>query len=67
MWRSHGTIGNGMYYTSVSIIPDFSILGLSNFVPSILFGLFMALAMIVALWGNLNLLPSLVLLKPYGR
>jgi predicted RND superfamily exporter protein len=68
MRRCHGTIGNGMYYTSVPIILGFSILGLSNFVPSILFGLFVALAMIVALWSNLNLLPSLVLVfKPYGR
>jgi predicted RND superfamily exporter protein len=68
MRRSHGTIGNGMYYTSVPIILGFSILGLSNFVPSILFGLFVALAMIVALWSNLNLLPSFVLIfKPYGR
>ena len=68
MLRCHGTIGNGMYYTSVPIILGFSILGLSNFAPSILFGLFVALAMIVALWSNLNLLPSLVIVfKPYGR
>jgi predicted RND superfamily exporter protein len=40
----HGSIGLAMYYTSLTIIIGFSILALSNFIPSIYFGLLTGLA-----------------------
>lgn len=64
--RSHDSIGKAMYYTSLTIILGFSILMLSNFRPTLYFGLLTALAMVVALVGALTLLPRLiVLLKPF--
>lgn len=65
MHRSHATIGRAMFYTAITIIAGFSILALSEFVPSIYFGLLTALAMSAALLGSLTLLPLLLLLiKP---
>jgi len=68
MHRCHGSIGYAMYYTSVTIIIGFSILALSNFIPSIYFGLLTGLAMLIALAAALTLLPELlVAIKPFGR
>ncbi|MCJ7693502.1 MAG: MMPL family transporter, partial [Sedimentisphaerales bacterium] len=68
MHRCHGSIGHAMYYTSVTIIIGFSILGLSNFVPIVNFGLLTGLAMFIALLAALTLLPQmLILFKPFGR
>jgi hypothetical protein len=65
--RCHNTIGHAMYYTSVAIIIGFSILVLSNFWPTIYFGLFTSMAMLIALFAALTLLPQLlVLFKPFG-
>jgi predicted RND superfamily exporter protein len=65
--RCHGTIGHAMYYTSVTIIIGFSILVLSNFIPSIYFGLLTGLAMAIALIAALTLLPQLlVVFEPFG-
>jgi predicted RND superfamily exporter protein len=67
MCRCHGSIGNALYYTSVTIIVGFSILALSEFIPSILFGLLTGLAMAMALIAALTLLPRLIILfKPFG-
>ncbi len=67
MHACHASIGRAMYYVSVTIIVGFSILMLSNFVPSVYFGLFTAMAMAVALLFSLTLLPRLlVTLKPLG-
>ena len=67
MYRCHGSIGKAMYYTSMVIILGFSILVLSNFTPSILFGLLTGLAMFAALMGALLLLPLLIIVfKPLG-
>ena len=67
MHRSHGTTGFAMYYTSVTIIIGFSILILSNFIPSIYFGLLTGLAMIIALFAALTLLPHLIVtFRPFG-
>jgi len=67
MHRCHGSIGHAMYYTSVTIIIGFSILVLSNFIPSIYFGLLTGLAMLIALIAALTLLPQLLILfKPFG-
>ena len=63
----HESIGSAMYYTSVTIIIGFSILVLSNFLPSIYFGLLTGLAMFIAMFASLTLLPQLlVVLKPFG-
>jgi predicted RND superfamily exporter protein len=68
MHRSHGSIGKAMYYTSVTIIVGFSILSLSQFIPSIYFGLLTGLAMFAAIIASLTLLPKLMLmLKPLGK
>jgi len=58
--RCHATIGRAMYYTSVVIMMGFSILALSNFVPTIYFGVLTGCAMIVALLADLTLLPVLL-------
>ncbi len=62
MHRSHGSIGYAMYYTSLTIILGFSILALSNFIPTIIFGLMTGLAMLIALLAALTLLPSLIIM-----
>jgi predicted RND superfamily exporter protein len=68
MHRCHGSIAHAMYYTSVTIIIGFSILALSNFIPSVHFGLLTGLVMFIALLADLILLPELlVLVKPFGR
>ncbi len=67
MRRSHATIGLAMFYTSVIITAGFAILALSNFIPTIYFGVFTGFAMIFAMVANLTLLPLLLLrLKPFG-
>jgi predicted RND superfamily exporter protein len=58
--RCHGSIGRAIYYTSITVTIGFSILTLSNFIPTIYFGLLTGLAMILALLGNLFLLPLLI-------
>ena len=64
----HGSIGKAMYYTSSIIVIGFAILSLSNFMPTVYFGLLTALAMLSALLAALTLLPSLLLLiKPLGN
>ena len=60
--RCHGGIGKAIYYTSLAVIFGFSILALSNFIPTINFGLLTGFAMLVALLGNLLLLPAIILL-----
>ncbi|MBA7716749.1 hypothetical protein ES703_125825 [subsurface metagenome] len=68
MHRCHGSIGHAMYYTSITIIIGFSILALSNFIPSVYFGLLTGLAMLIALLAALTLLPQmLILVKPFGK
>ena len=67
MHRCHGSIGRAMFYTSITITSGFSILVLSNFIPTIYFGLFTGFAMVVALLSDLLLLPQLlIILKPLG-
>lgn len=67
VYRCHRSIGRAMFYTSVTITIGFSILVLSNFIPSIYFGIFTGFAMIVALLANITLLPRLLIfLKPLG-
>jgi predicted RND superfamily exporter protein len=60
MKRTHASTGRAMFYTSLIIISGFSILALSNFIPSILFGLLTSLGMFFALVANLTFLPLLL-------
>lgn len=63
--RCHASTGRAMYFTSITIIAGFSILVLSNFNPTIYFGLLTGTAMLIALLCNLTVLPSLLLtIKP---
>jgi uncharacterized protein len=66
MHRCHGSIGHAMYYTSVTIIIGFSILVFSKFWPTIYFGMFTGLAMLIAMVAALTLLPRLIVMfKPF--
>ncbi|PLX78716.1 MAG: transporter [Desulfuromonas sp.] len=66
--RCHHSVGKAMYYTSITVILGFSILALSNFIPTIYFGLFTGLAMAIAMLGNLTLLALLLIkFKPEGN
>ncbi|MDC0411859.1 MMPL family transporter [Porticoccus sp.] len=68
MHRAHASIGRALFYTAITIIMGFSILALSNFIPSVYFGLLTALAMLAALLGSMTLLPKLILIfKPLGK
>jgi predicted RND superfamily exporter protein len=58
--RCHNSIARAMFYTSVTVVLGFSILALSNFIPTIYFGVLSGLAMITALIANLMLLPLLI-------
>ena len=65
--RCHSTVGIAILNTSITIIFGFSILVLSNFIPTIYFGFFTGVAMLLALISVLTLLPKLILvLKPFG-
>ncbi len=65
--RAHGSIGVAMFYTSVIVTAGFAVLVLSNFIPTIYFGLFTGFAMLFAMFANLTLLPLLmVIFKPLG-
>ena len=64
----HANIGRAIFYTAITIIAGFSILILSNFLPTIFFGVFTALGMAIALLASLTLLPRLILwLRPFGN
>ncbi len=58
--RCHSSIGHALYYTTVTVVLGFSILVLSNFIPTIYFGILSGLAMTTALLANLMLLPVLI-------
>ncbi|RPG63120.1 MAG: hypothetical protein CBD98_001155 [Flavobacteriaceae bacterium TMED238] len=65
--RCHSTVGIAILNTSITIVFGFSILVLSNFIPTIYFGIFTGIAMLLAMISVLTLLPKLILtLKPFG-
>lgn len=68
MKRSHESIGYAMYYTSLVIILGFSILVLSNLIPTIYFGILTVVTMFTVLIADLLLLPKLILIfKPFKK
>ncbi|MEA3553821.1 MAG: MMPL family transporter [Campylobacterota bacterium] len=60
--NAHKSIGTAMFYTSTIIMIGFSILVLSNFIPTIYFGILTMIAMFAAIVADLLLLPVLLLL-----
>jgi predicted RND superfamily exporter protein len=65
--RCHNTVGIAILNTSITIVFGFSILVFSNFIPTIYFGVFTGIAMLLAMISVLTLLPKLILvLKPFG-
>lgn len=65
--RTHGSIGRALFLTGLTIMVGFSVLCFSNFVPTVMFGLLVALAMALAFLANLTLLPSLLVLTDRRR
>ena len=64
----HATVGRAILNTSITIVFGFSILILSKFIPTIYFGIFTGIAMLLAMVSVLTLLPSLILMiKPFGK
>ena len=66
--KCHATVGVAILNTSITIVFGFSILVLSNFIPTIYFGVFTGIAMLLAMISVLTLLPKLILvIKPFGN
>ena len=66
--RCHSTVGVAILNTSITIVFGFSILVLSNFIPTIYFGIFTGIAMLLAMLSVLTLLPKLILTyQPFGQ
>ena len=57
--------GLAILFTSVIVSTGFSLFGFSDFIPSVYFGLLTALAMMMALFNDLTLLPAL--LNRFGK
>ena len=58
--NAHSTTGRAIFYTASTIAAGFCILSLSNFFPTVLFGVFTSIAMILAFISSLTLLPNLL-------
>ncbi len=66
--RCHNTVGIAILNTSITIAFGFSILVLSNFIPTIYFGIFTGIAMLLAMVSVLTLLPRLIIIyRPFGQ
>jgi uncharacterized protein len=66
--KCHSTVGVAILNTSITIVFGFSILVLSKFIPTIYFGMFTGLAMLLAMISVLTLLPALILtVKPFNN
>jgi len=65
--KCHSTVGVAILNTSITIVFGFSILVLSKFIPTIYFGVFTGIAMLLAMISVLTLLPALILVvKPFS-
>ena len=58
--NAHATTGRAIFYTATTIAAGFCILSLSNFFPTVLFGLFTSFAMVLAFITSLTVLPNLL-------
>ena len=57
---THINVGRALFYTAATISIGFSILSFSNFFPTVLFGLFTSMALIISFVSSLTLLPNLL-------
>jgi predicted RND superfamily exporter protein len=57
---THTNVGRALFYTAATISIGFSILSFSNFFPTVLFGLFTSMALIISFVSSLTLLPNLL-------
>jgi len=60
MRNSHKNVGRALFYTAATISIGFSILAFSNFFPTVLFGIFTSMALIISFISSLTLLPNLL-------
>jgi uncharacterized protein len=66
LYNSHASTGMAMYYAAIIVIVGFSILTLSNFMPTVYFGILTVVVMLVAMIGDLLLTPTLIMVtKPF--
>lgn len=65
--RSHATIGRSIWLATSIMIAGFAVMAFSDFVPTIYFGVFNALAMLMGQFAALTVLPSLFLLTGLPR
>ena len=57
---THTNVGRALFYTAATVSIGFSILSFSNFFPTVLFGLFTSMALIISFVSSLTLLPNLL-------
>ncbi len=66
MRRCHNNVGRAMGFATLPVIVGFSILCFSEFVPTMYFGLFTSLAMVIAFFADIMLTPLLLItFKPF--
>lgn len=65
--RSHATIGRAILIATSIVFAGFAMLCFSQFVPTIYFGLFTGLAILMGLFASLTTLPASFLLLKYPR
>jgi predicted RND superfamily exporter protein len=65
--RSHATIGRSIWIATSIMVAGFAVMAFSDFVPTVYFGLFNALAMVIGQFAALTVLPSLFLLTGLPR
>lgn len=67
MYRTHGSVGNPMYYCSGVTVIGFMVLVTSNFIPTVVFGLLTVATIFVAILADLLLSPLLLItFKAFG-
>lgn len=59
---AHQTVGRAMFFSTMALVVGFSALSLSEFVPTIYFGVLVGITMLGGLAGNLVVLPLLLTL-----
>jgi predicted RND superfamily exporter protein len=65
--RSHATIGRAILVATSIVFAGFIMLTFSKFVPTVYFGIFTGLAILMGLFASLTTLPSTFLLLKYPR
>ena len=65
--RSHRTIGLAIWVSTTVIVVGFCVLVLSDFFPSVWFGVFTGIAMLMSQFAALTTLPSLLLVTGYPK